>query len=562
MLSFFDAQLTHSRCYLEVLKQARGLYGMKGENMSKGLEIFDNAWSQIKHGRNWVYSISSSHEEADQLCYEYAYYSDQLMAMRGLSRERIEWLKSINIDEHPERLENFADLGVEYRNIGEYDNAIKIFTFVLYQYRHGRDPASRRYQAGLFMEMGICHKNNLDLEAAKECYDDAAKLYKQIGEYPYLPLLVNQGNLFDMWGKSNRAKYYFNRAIKLAQKKGDTIQEAITLLNLAGSMLSYSNDIQGDRLKIEEYSKKAYELLNLLGDYVGAAKSLSVLANLFSRLNDVDQSIEYCHQALELYDRHTIVLPEKHQTLLLLRDLTVKKGYLTETADVAKSMEIMALELEDPAGQANSLLDQGWVFQDQHKFHEARKCFMGALPIFHQIGNLKGEAQTISNLGLTYIEDDLDQAILHYQQSLEISNQYGFDSVKVNTLANLGNAYLFKEQIEEAEKYHQDALLLAEEIEDLKQIITVRCYQGMLCAHKGFLDEAVSIFQEVLSNPYEAAGYYIASFAHLYLGQVYDELENQKSALEEYLKAQELFTRTGNNVLLERVENLIRNMGK
>jgi CHAT domain-containing protein len=90
-----------------------------------------------------------------------------------------------------------------------------------------------------------------------------------------------------------------------------------------------------------------------------------------------------------------------------------------------------------------------------------------SLTIKREIGDRKGEGNSLCNLGLASLSlGQYQKAIDYYQQSLTIKRESGDRSGEGNSLGNLGNAYCSLGQYQLAIDYHQQSLTIRREIGD------------------------------------------------------------------------------------------------
>ena len=124
-------------------------------------------------------------------------------------------------------------------------------------------------------------------------------------------------------------------------------------------------------------------------------------------------------------------------------------------------------EIGNRKGEAASLGNLGAAYHSLGQYQKAIDFQQQSLEIEREIGNRQGEANSLGNLGLVY--DSLGQyqkAINFHQKSLEISREIGFRQGEANSLGNLGIAYKSLGQYQKAIDFHQQSLEMAREIGD------------------------------------------------------------------------------------------------
>ncbi len=111
--------------------------------------------------------------------------------------------------------------------------------------------------------------------------------------------------------------------------------------------------------------------------------------------------------------------------------------------------------------EADRLLQQGIDQYYASKSREAWQSWQQALAIYREIGDRRGEAYSLGNLGNAYYSlGRYTEAIKYHRQSLEIKREIGDRRGEAASLGNLGNAYRRLQQIPEAIKKYQSALAI------------------------------------------------------------------------------------------------------
>ena len=111
----------------------------------------------------------------------------------------------------------------------------------------------------------------------------------------------------------------------------------------------------------------------------------------------------------------------------------------------------------------NLLLKKASLFYKKRDFSKALKNLDLALENFKEEENLMNLIITHNEIGLIHEETGFfDQAIYHFDRTLSFIEEIDDDIKKIQVLNNLGNVYHLINDLENANKYYQDALNLAE----------------------------------------------------------------------------------------------------
>jgi tetratricopeptide (TPR) repeat protein len=99
-------------------------------------------------------------------------------------------------------------------------------------------------------------------------------------------------------------------------------------------------------------------------------------------------------------------------------------------------------EIGDQRGQARALHNLGTVELLQARPQQASGYFRQALPRYRQAGDQTGEARTLNNLGtVDGLQRRYQQAAEHHQQALDLFDKIGDRSGEAEALNGLGRAH-------------------------------------------------------------------------------------------------------------------------
>ena len=116
--------------------------------------------------------------------------------------------------------------------------------------------------------------------------------------------------------------------------------------------------------------------------------------------------------------------------------------------------------------EANALSDKARSNEDMKK---AVQKYEEALRIFKKIGNVKGEGNTLTCLGLVYKDwGQYAKAVEYYEQSLQIARKIGDVKGEGQTLMNMGVVYYGWGQYAKAVEYYEKSLRIARKIGDVR----------------------------------------------------------------------------------------------
>jgi tetratricopeptide (TPR) repeat protein len=110
------------------------------------------------------------------------------------------------------------------------------------------------------------------------------------------------------------------------------------------------------------------------------------------------------------------------------------------------------------------------------------------------------QAAILGNIGLIYRDKgDLDQALRYHQEALKVHKEIGYLQGEASDLGNIGLIYRAKGDLDQALRYHQEALKVHKEIGYLQGEANQLGNIGLIYHDKGDLDQALRYLQEALS---------------------------------------------------------------
>ncbi len=204
-------------------------------------------------------------------------------------------------------------------------------------------------------------------------------------------------------------------------------------------------------------------------------------------------------------------------------------------------------EIGDRKGEANSLMNLGLAYNDLGQYQQAIEFHQSALAIFREIGNRAGEANSLMNLGLVY--NDLrqyQQAIEFHHPALAIFREIGNRAGEAKSLGNSGIAYNALGERQQAIEFHQSALAIFREIGNRAGEANSLMNLGLAYHALGqyqqaieFHQSALAIFREIGDRGGEAK--YLNN-----LGMVYNALGERQQAIEFYQQSLKIARYIGN----------------
>ena len=216
--------------------------------------------------------------------------------------------------------------------------------------------------------------------------------------------------------------------------------------------------------------------------------------------------------------------------------------------DQAEVMYRKALKFSQKLGWLEGLADLygnlGLIHDHRGELDEAEAMHRKALAIHEKLGWLEGVARVSGNLGLIHQErGELDEAKAMHTKALEINEKLGRLEGMAREYSNLGVIHRKRGELDEAEAMQSKALQINEKLGRLEGMANQYGNLGLIHQERGELDEAEAMHKKALEIE-EKLGR-LEGMAHDYsnIGVVYESRGDTYGARENWIKAQDLYTR-------------------
>lgn len=222
------------------------------------------------------------------------------------------------------------------------------------------------------------------------------------------------------------------------------------------------------------------------------------------RRTDLDQSIRYLHQAIDLATK----LGDRNAVSEM--NFTLGNVYsIIPTPDSALKHYAISLAIEKEKGdieaQGALLINMGGMYQSKSDYPLSREKMFAALRLFEQNGNWNGQANCFTNIANTYLlNEDYDNTLVNCEKALKIYRDHDQKAGVALVEGNIGDVYLSKKDFDRAEKYFVQSLNLYRQLEDssgiernLSNMATLYNYRGQYQTALKYVTEALNISETV-----------------------------------------------------------------
>ncbi len=242
-------------------------------------------------------------------------------------------------------------------------------------------------------------------------------------------------------------------------KLQDTLPNNLTGVGRVALLNDYArNFLETDPEKSREFSIKAKELADALGENQELSNALNYIGLSYYNQKMYDDAISYYQQALRVSlrlgarDRVGNLFQKIGMSFLQLKSYSKAIFYYQQTVRVFEQ-----LGYEDQI--ANTYFELGVVFFLAKEYSNSVDALSSSIDSFTKIDNPRGKAKAYNQLGLTFEEmGNFKKALLHFQQALEIHQLFHNPDQIAFMLNNMGRIYIKLSLFDEAEAVLKQAL--------------------------------------------------------------------------------------------------------
>jgi tetratricopeptide (TPR) repeat protein len=204
-------------------------------------------------------------------------------------------------------------------------------------------------------------------------------------------------------------------------------------------------------------------------------------------------------------------------------------------------------EIGDRRGEGQTLGNLGLAYADLGEPRKAIEFHEQQLKIAHEIGDRRGEGNALNNLGLAYADlGKPRKAIEFYEQDLKIAREIGDRRGEGNVLNNLGLAYADLGEPRKAIEVYEQKLKVVREIGDRRGVGSGLGNLGNAYADLGEPRKAIEFYEQQLEIAREMGDRRGEGLALGNLGAAYGDLGEPRKAIEFYEQYLEIAREVGN----------------
>lgn len=245
------------------------------------------------------------------------------------------------------------------------------------------------------------------------------------------------------------------------------------------------------------------------GDIEGEVEALANIGLIKRHHGQLKASETYFRRALEVADRWIAESAESDGSLVsrayLLDNLALTLRRLPERLGdalkaLSESSEIRK-RVDDPAGRAHSLRNQGVIHTQLGNFSEAEHVLLEALTIFEEIDYYRGTSATEAALGEAYeAQKKYAEAEKMYEDSLAVNSTHGNRQGTSMNLSQLSRVLARQDRLEEAEAYASRCVEINEKTGNPEGLAAGLQALGRIARLRGQYPESIEYLSDALEG--------------------------------------------------------------
>ena len=288
----------HAAHYKTILQKAGELYEQGGNNVYRGLELFNRELGNIRAGQQWAEKHSPADKNTARLCSEYPVAGGFLLHLRLSPQENCRWWQSgltaaRQIENRELVAKNLVNLGLVYRQMGRVRQSIACYKEALALFD---SLADRKNKVRVLNNLGTACKSLSEFQQAIDYHQQALSLARQLGDREQEgDAIANLGVVYKNLKQYEKAIQYQQKALHIARETGHEYGEMTSLIDLGAA---YSEN--GDPNQAVKLYEEALDKSRILGDLENEGTILCNLGVASMDTGDAAQAITWYRQALDI----------------------------------------------------------------------------------------------------------------------------------------------------------------------------------------------------------------------------------------------------------------------
>lgn len=432
----------------EKFQQAEELRAKWGaDSLKSALNLYDEAGSLWQRRKMWK-PLADALEQSGEIYLIFGEYRKSL----EFYRKALDFSRMIN------------DKSVELR---QFCNLAKIY------YLLGELKLAKKYLLNV--------QNQINTIALRPDSPLVAEVFSNLGE-----VLAAEGDL-------PGANKLFDRSLKIWRNLKHRQGEAATILNLG-----YTNIDAGEIIQAEKYFDQSLILSDELDDLRGEALTLTGQAHLRAFFLQFEDALGLHSQALDDFK----FIGDRQGEAVVFHGIGNIYESLNRPGNAIDSYD-EAFQINKKLGNQSYLAVTAFALARAHRlnndFEEAEKYFQESLDLCLKVNKTRLRAYILSLLAGLQMDFRKDNTALdNYRQTIRFYQKIGDRRGEAFTLEGIGNFYLNRDNLQDAEKHYLEAFQINSKIEDDLSTASIYYHLSQIEFQRGNLPKARSLIEDSL----------------------------------------------------------------
>ncbi|MBN2533405.1 MAG: tetratricopeptide repeat protein [Spirochaetales bacterium] len=386
-------------------------------------------------------------------------------------------------------------ISTDYYNRAEYDKALEYAgkAFNLY-----KKIGAKEGTVWVLLRMGWCYANMYRHEVAREKYEEAGNIAKELGDdVLYAHYISSVGDYYKNLGDFESALEYKQQAQELYHKSNDLINEASMTL----SSIGYIFGTMGEFDTMIEYYERALSIHSNMMNYSGEASALNDIGGAYADDGDYSKALEYKFKALRTAQDYNDTWTE----LWAYRGIGDIYFDLGDSDNAVKSFNhysAIATALGSKSDRAIALNDLGRVYLEYTKnYDEASRLFQESYNLAEITGYTLMQGVATSNIGVVYSKKgQYNKALEYHDKGFEILKSLNDSYTQMQGLNEKGETLFEMKRYKEALECHLASIALCETLNNKAEKWKYELNAGKTCEKLNRTGEAITYYKQSIET--------------------------------------------------------------
>lgn len=347
--------------------------------------------------------------------------------------------------------------------------------------------------------------------------------------------LIEIGKTF-LYSKVDSGIFYFDSSYNWS-KRISVRKEESNSLNLLGVCYLHKNELDTAKYFFEE----AYAIAKEIKFTKRQAATAGNLGIVYEKFGSTHLANEYFRKAIDLFEQIGDSAQQSKNMVDLSRNMVTQGSFHEALATLLTATRYFEKHNDD-FQLIFAYINLGNLYYNLADFDLSLKYFLLGIEVDRRVERIDQLAVSLTGVGLLYekLKKDSQKAEEYYQQAIEESNEYNYQSTMICVTNNLANMYVGTKDYAKALEQYKIAFRLYEESNFYKSEIPIIINLGICYLNLGSLDSARFFLNDGLQKAENAVSAQYIAIAHSHLFKL-DSITGDYLPAIEHLKIFEAF---------------------